>query len=188
MSNRINPAAGEFYRHFKGNLYQIIGIARHSETLEQMVVYQALYGDYAWYTRPLDLFLSPVDKVKYPEVLQEYRFEKVQPGETAKAPERKEEGITAMETKAPVSGGTVASDTDEETVRPEILRFLDAEDVAAKLKVLRELRMDLDESLLTTIELSLDLLPDDKESLERRYEFVERTLEQRIRFEGGRLR
>ena len=50
------------------------------------------------------------------------------------------------------------------------------------------LHMDLDESLLTTIELSLDLLPDDRESLERRYEFVERTLEQRIRFEGGRLR
>ena len=177
MNYRAIPVAGEFYRHFKGNLYQIIGIAKHSETMEQMVVYQALYGDFCLYTRPLALFLSPVDKEKYPEVLQEYRFEKVVPGVYHK----KESAMIAEE-------NTDENKHEEETVRPEILRFLDAEGAEAKLKVLRELHMDLDESLLTTIELSLDLLPDDKESLERRYDFVERTLEQRIRFEGGRLR
>lgn len=195
MEKRNIPAAGEFYRHFKGNLYQIIGVAKHSETMEQMVVYQALYGDYCLYTRPLDLFLSKVDKGKYPEVSQEYRFEKCVPGDfgenvapSIKTTQKVQEAPLVEEPKQLEASEEVEENNDEETVRPEILRFLDAEDATAKLKVLRELRMDLDESLMTTIELSLDLLPDDKDSLERRYDFVERTLEQRIRFEGGRLR
>ncbi|MBP3594172.1 MAG: DUF1653 domain-containing protein [Lachnospiraceae bacterium] len=195
MEKRNIPAAGEFYRHFKGNLYQIIGVAKHSETMEQMVVYQALYGDYCLYTRPLDMFLSPIDKVKYPEAVQEYRFEKCVPGTSEekavsafKEPERAPETAPVVEPQKPESAEAEEETCDEESVRPEILRFLDAEDAQAKLKVLRELRMDLDESLMTTIELSLDLLPDDKDSMERRYDFVERTLEQRIRFEGSRLR
>ena len=195
MEKRNIPAAGEFYRHFKGNLYQIIGVAKHSETMEQMVVYQALYGDYCLYTRPLEMFLSPVDKVKYPDAVQEYRFEKCVPGDseekavsTFKEPERVQETSPVVESQNLEAIEAAEETSDEEYVRPEILRFLDAEDAQAKLKVLRELRMDLDESLMTTIELSLDLLPDDKDSLERRYDFVERTLEQRIRFEGSRLR
>jgi hypothetical protein len=195
MEKRNIPVAGEFYRHFKGNLYQIIGVAKHSETMEQMVVYQALYGDYCLYTRPLEMFLSKVDKDKYPEVSQEYRFEKCIPGDfgenvatTIKTTQRVQEAPLVEEPKQLEASEEVEENNDEETVRPEILRFLDAEDATAKLKVLRELRMDLDGSLMTTIELSLDLLPDDKDSLERRYDFVERTLEQRIRFEGSRLR
>ena len=199
MEKRTIPAAGEFYRHFKGNLYQIIGVAKHSETMEKMVVYQALYGDFGLYTRPLELFLSKVDKEKYPEAEQEYRFEKCVPGDACeqvqpviKAAEKVQETLSVVEAKQlevqePIKATEIATD-DEETVRPEILRFLDAEGAEEKLKVLRELRMDLDESLMTTIELSLDLLPDDKESLERRFDFAERTLEQRIRFEGSRLR
>lgn len=48
------------YQHFRGNFYQVIGVARHSETLEPLVVYQALYGSYGIWVRPYDLFFSKV--------------------------------------------------------------------------------------------------------------------------------
>lgn len=50
------------YRHYKGQLYEVMGIARHSETEEQLVVYRALYGDFGLWVRPLDLFNQDVEK------------------------------------------------------------------------------------------------------------------------------
>ena len=66
---------GRIYKHFKGDLYLVEGIVLHSESKEKMVLYRALYGNGLRYVRPLDMFLSKVDKEKYPDVEQEYRFQ-----------------------------------------------------------------------------------------------------------------
>ncbi len=69
---------GQVYRHFKGNLYRVEGVAKHSETLEEYVVYRKLYDDRSLWIRPKEMFLSPVDREKYPDAMQEYRFEPVE--------------------------------------------------------------------------------------------------------------
>ena len=89
MSDRIlNPV--DIVQHFKREtlskndkekniyLYKIIGIAEHTETKEKVVVYQSLYGDFGMYVRPYEMFIGKVDKQKYPDIKQEYRFEKVE--------------------------------------------------------------------------------------------------------------
>ncbi len=63
------------YKHFKGALYFVEDVVFHSETKEKMVLYRALYGNCERWVRPYDMFIEKVDKVKYPNVKQEYRFE-----------------------------------------------------------------------------------------------------------------
>ena len=66
---------GRIYKHFKGDLYLVEDLVLHSETKEKMVLYRALYGNGLRYVRPYEMFVSKVDKKKYPQVQQEYRFQ-----------------------------------------------------------------------------------------------------------------
>lgn len=63
------------YRHFKGDYYLVVDVAKHSETMEEYVVYRLLYEDGSLWIRPKCMFLEKVDKEKYPHVEQEYRFQ-----------------------------------------------------------------------------------------------------------------
>lgn len=65
---------GQKYRHFKGNIIEVLEIARHTETLEELVIYKHIDTNNIW-ARPLDMFNSLTDKEKYPDVIQNYRFE-----------------------------------------------------------------------------------------------------------------
>ena len=74
MERKIN--VGKIYRHFKGHLYKVVCIAKHTETMEDMVVYENLETHEYW-VRPYNMFNSLVDKDKYPGIKQKYRFEEV---------------------------------------------------------------------------------------------------------------
>lgn len=66
---------GQLYRHFKGATYVVDGIVVHSESAELMVIYHRICDPTKQWARPLEMFLSPVDKQKYPDAAQERRFE-----------------------------------------------------------------------------------------------------------------
>lgn len=76
----MEVVVGGIYRHFKGKLYKVLNIGYDSETNndefpKKLVIYEALYDDHKIWVRPYDMFVSKVDKNKYPDVTQEYRFE-----------------------------------------------------------------------------------------------------------------
>lgn len=69
---------GDIYKHFKGNLYKVIDIVNSADDMsKKVVIYQALYGDKLKWARDYDEFASLVDKNKYPNISQKYRFERV---------------------------------------------------------------------------------------------------------------
>lgn len=66
------------YRHFKGKNYLVLDIAEHTESGEKFVIYRALYGENKLYARPYKMFMSEVDRIKYPAASQKYRLELVE--------------------------------------------------------------------------------------------------------------
>lgn len=146
MENRAMPRAGEFYMHFKGKLYQIVTVAIHTETEEPLVVYQAMYGTFKTYARPLAMFLSEVDHEKYPDVQQTYRFQKVELCENSEA-ELVDE-VTAQENEC---------DETEETADIEpLLKFLDETDLHERLNILLQYRDQITETMLESMGMAMD--------------------------------
>ena len=185
---------GQFYRHFKDRLYQVMAVAEHSETGERMVVYQALYGDYRVYVRPYEMFISEVDHEKYPQVTQRYRFEQVElsgeecpdqgTGSVQEAPcgaaaESKEE--SAVQKRCP------ESPSGDGSVNPILLEFLGAETLEEKLHIMIFGRNQMDDSLLNSIAISLDLVVDEK-STQEKYDEILNCLSMMEKFECNRLR
>ena len=188
--------ANEIYRHFKGNLYKVICIARDSETLEDMVVYQALYGNYDIYVRPLDNFESKVDINKYPEVSQSNRFELVSPvanlSTQFSAPE-----VTPIQAPAKVSEEEQTSCSKEDDVRPSesmtllkpgVEEFLDADNVIDKVNILENIKNCIDQDDVTIMASVMDIEIDESLPLGERIRQLMHCLDTRGRFETNRLR
>lgn len=189
------PRSGEFYRHFKNNLYQIVTVATHTETGGKFVVYQALYGDYGIYARPLEMFVSEVDREKYPQAVQKYRFERVEnPGdtqETVRAEKaQKEAGVKAVELGEAKQIGAAeakAAETELDGVNPKLLAFLDADDTEEKYQILISMRDEIDDSLINNMAVAMDVVIPDGE-VQKRYEQLKVCLKTKQRYELDRLR
>ncbi len=180
---RTNPMPYEIYKHFKGNTYQVKCIAKHSETGEEMVVYQALYGSYEMYVRPLSMFMEEVDHVKYPNVEQKYRFEKVDMGE---ATEEKKVVEPQREVPEKPVQPEASEDMAEIPLDPKILEFLDARTYEEKLTILRSIHHRLTDDMIDIMSTATDI--DVKPgNIEERYEEFKNCLLTLQHFECDRL-
>lgn len=207
MDTRKNPAPGERYRHFKGNRYQIVAIARHSETGERLVVYQALYGDFEIYARPLEMFLQPVDRIKYPNVRQRWRFELEEAGLDAKEDDKEETAVEAEENACRVVNRMEPEEPDteeaelEEPEEPELeksepvkeertsmddlMDFLDARTCREQLNILMGMSKRLDDTVINNMAAAVEVSLEEG-SLEEKYQSLMRCIATRERFERER--
>lgn len=159
------PRSNEIYRHFKGNLYRIITIAIHSETEEQMVVYQGLYGDFPIYCRPLSMFISEVDHDKYPQVAQKYRFERL---DNPASNDTNVNPIQNAELKEEETICEQMTETEEAVnIDPLILEFLDAETVLEKKNILATLHHRITDEMINTLAVAMDVVIEEGETQER---------------------
>lgn len=183
---------GGFYRHFKDKLYQVKGTAIHSETKEKMVIYQGLYGSYEMYVRPYDMFLSEVDHIKYPDVVQKYRFEliDIKTGKSLEADY--EENNQNMESeKSEKSEKSEQLEKLEESEESEedskLIRFLDAYDYKEKLDILTSMRGELNDGLIDIMAESIEVAVPEGDITDR-YNSLRKCLMAHTKYEGLRLR
>ena len=209
MEKRDIPRPGEFYRHFKNRLYQVIAVAYDAETERQVVVYQALYGDYRVWVRPLENFLSRTDREKYPEASQEWRFERVQPAEAAPrqeaAPAVSEKAVTPAVKERPAQEASgpkgpaqavsvpegpaqdVSAVEDDRTGTQVLLAFLDAETREEKKAVLVSGMNRLTQRELDSIYMALDM-PVQEGDVRTQVSGILSWMKTQERYESSRLR
>ena len=194
---RHNPRPQEMYRHFKGNLYQVRCLAKHSETEEMMVVYQAMYGDFQVYVRELDSFMEEIDREKYPNVAGRYRFELMGAQDATQA----EADHMDTEWERPAQQSVKKEETDitahvpdeqqemqeELNIDPLVLQFLDADSYEQRLEILSRLHSRIDNDMINTMAVAVDV--EIKEGdIEDRYEELKSCLLTFEKFECNRLR
>lgn len=192
------PQAGEIYQHFKGKLYRIVALATHTETGEQLVIYQALYGEFQVFARPLSMFLEKVDAKKYPDAAGKDRFMRIPMAEAAAVPQPVpapsenpvEPRPAAMPSENPVEPRLAAASSEspvEPQPDPGLLAFLDADSYEEKLEVFASLEGKVDLHMLNAIAASLDLELSEG-SLEEQYDTLKSCLMTLERYECNRLR
>ncbi len=192
------PQAGEIYQHFKGKLYRIVALATHTETGEQLVIYQALYGEFQVFARPLSMFLEKVDAKKYPDAAGKDRFMRIPMAEAAAVPQPVpapsenpvEPRPAAMSSENPVEPRSAAASSEspvEPQPDPGLLAFLDADSYEEKLEVFASLEGKVDLHMLNAIAASLDLELSEG-SLEEQYDTLKSCLMTLERYECNRLR
>lgn len=146
----MNLKANQIYRHFKGNLYRVITVAVHTETEEELVIYQALYDDFKVYARPLSMFMSEVDKEKYPEATQKMRFEPVEQMVESVEP-------IAAETAEEVEVAEKTEAAEESiSIDPLLEAYLDTDSYREKLNILHGLQHRITEHMLNTMAIVID--------------------------------
>lgn len=195
------PVAGEIYRHFKGNLYQVIALARDSETGQELVVYQALYAPFTVWVRALDVFMEPVDRAKYPQAGQNMRFERVNREQLASGQKPVRQTENAVEASQPISDDKLRKAlksgqpekylsgqiTAQEIAHRGMLSILDAPSYREKRQLLVGMRPYIDKLLLHNIAAALDVVLEEG-TLEEQFESLLHCVDAHARYEGGRLR
>lgn len=202
------PRPGERYRHFKDKLYQIVAVATHSETGEKMVIYQALYGEFGVWARPLSMFLEPMDREKYPEAAQKLRFERVAAAaagdeeqeeartegkereearaadkECEEAPARGDNGIPAGEQAC----GHDDQGSDESSLHPLLFRFLDAGSPGERVNLLRLMKGRVGQAEVDSLCTCLDARRLDG-SIEEQIDDLIGRLQMQQKYQTSRLR
>lgn len=176
------PKPQEIYKHFKGNLYQVVTVAEHTETGQQLVIYQAMYGDFKTYARDLEMFTGRVDREKYPDAAQEFRFELQgsdsgrQKRECAPKPQAAQKTVAVFATTAVSEPSTGASETTAGPARtpevagldPMLEEFLDSDSYEEKLNILTGLHHRITQEMITTMALASDIEVEEGD-LEERY-------------------
>lgn len=185
MDRNINEIKeNQIYRHFKGNRYQVLCIAKHTETYEDLVVYKALSGDGQVYARPLPMFLSKVDREKFPDEKQEYRFELEEIGIQEDIQETTEKAVEETTVK---SIEETTEENAEVEIEPLVLEFLDADNYLDRLNILAALHHRITDDMLTTMAISMDIEVGEGD-LEERYEQLKRCLLTLEKYECNRIR